>query len=49
MRGACFAMQKLSQDQKEAGVCSVSAGNFAQGLGYMAKEVVMPHPLNNLL
>jgi len=29
----------MSEAQLNNGVCGASAGNFAQGLGYMAKQV----------
>ncbi|XP_067936795.1 L-threonine ammonia-lyase-like [Watersipora subatra] len=41
-RGACFAISKLETEKREAGICAASAGNFAQSLGYMAKQFNMP-------
>ena len=39
-RGACFAISKLGREKLRSGVFGASAGNFAQGLGYMAKQVL---------
>jgi len=38
VRGACFAISKLGREKLGNGVCGASAGNFAQGLGYMARQ-----------
>ena len=32
-------MSKLRPEQIEAGICGASAGNFAQSLGYMSRQV----------
>lgn len=48
VRGAYFAMSTLSEEQREKGVITASAGNHAQGVAYAAKSygvkatIVMP-------
>lgn len=41
-RGALNKLLTLTQDQREAGVCAMSAGNHAQGLAYHAKRLGIP-------
>ncbi|MFW9834654.1 MAG: threonine ammonia-lyase [Candidatus Thorarchaeota archaeon] len=48
VRGAAYAMSRLSDDEKKAGVIAASAGNHAQGVAYAATRlgikstIVMP-------
>lgn len=41
-RGACNRLSQLSEEQKNAGITAVSAGNHAQGLAYHAKRLNIP-------
>eukprot|EP00118_Oscarella_pearsei_P014424 m.123451 g.123451 ORF g.123451 m.123451 type:complete len:331 (+) comp37822_c2_seq21:17-1009(+) len=42
VRGACNAISCLSSEQLAGGVCTASAGNFAQGLAWSARELGVP-------
>ena len=48
IRGACYKVSTLSDEQKEKGLITASAGNHAQGVAYAAREagcaatIVMP-------
>ena len=48
VRGATYALSKLTQNQKKAGVIAASAGNHAQGVAYAATKhgikstIIMP-------
>ena len=48
VRGAYYKISTLTQEQKEKGIITASAGNHAQGVAYAAKEfgckaiIVMP-------
>ncbi|CAG5121680.1 unnamed protein product [Candidula unifasciata] len=42
LRGACNAIKTLPPDAVKAGVCTASAGNFAQGLAWNAKQLSLP-------
>lgn len=39
VRGATYALSKLSENQKKAGVIAASAGNHAQGVAYAATKL----------
>ena len=38
IRGACTAFSKLSEEEKERGVVTASAGNHAQGIAYCCNK-----------
>ena len=42
MRGAVYAIQKLSNEEKKKGVVTHSSGNFAQALSLAAKSLEIP-------